>query len=295
MSTRRDPLTEGIRAERPSYQTGVLLDAKDFTDEQSYHRGRLARALAYLHGSGTVAGLAVTHQAALAPRADPDVPQGRAEELVVEPGLAIDRLGRLIELPRPACIRLATWFDSQTDQDLNRAFFAGPQGVLADVFIRFAVCENGKTPAFATGPFDALDAFAPARLSDAWQIEIVLRHEHSDPPAADVPPVPEDPWARFALRPDGAPAPAAAVRAALLQSWREGTLFDVSGALDRLPEHGQTVDPTSVFLARVAIRTTAPDVPGARPPRIDSREVVVDNQLRLFAVPVGLLAHWLGF
>src|SRR5262245_37226124 len=109
MSTRNDPLAaaaETARAgvlDRVFYATGILLAADDFDAEQTYHRGRLARALAYLHGSGTVAGLRVGVLPALAPGADPAFLQGREEELRVQPGLAIDRLGRLIEIPRAAC------------------------------------------------------------------------------------------------------------------------------------------------------------------------------------------------
>ena len=84
-----DPLYARPAAERPSYATGMLLDAQDFTDEQTYHRGRLARALASLTGGGTLAGLRVSHSPATGG------PSPRPEEIRVEPGLAVDRLGRL--------------------------------------------------------------------------------------------------------------------------------------------------------------------------------------------------------
>ena len=54
-----DPLEAAPPAERVNYATGVLLDAEDFRDEQTYHRGRLATALRHLAGFGTVAGLRV--------------------------------------------------------------------------------------------------------------------------------------------------------------------------------------------------------------------------------------------
>ena len=59
-----DPLYARPRPERAAYATGMLLDAQDFADEQTYHRGRLARALLFGVGSGTLAGLAVTHRPA---------------------------------------------------------------------------------------------------------------------------------------------------------------------------------------------------------------------------------------
>ena len=53
-----DPLTRQPLGERPVYATGMLLDAQDFQDEQTYHRSQLARALGAVAGSGTLAGLA---------------------------------------------------------------------------------------------------------------------------------------------------------------------------------------------------------------------------------------------
>ena len=97
-----DSLTSSAPPDRVHYATGVLLAADDFLDEQDYHRGRLARTLAYLHGSGTVAGLRVEHHPAV--EATDEAP-AREEELMVKAGLAIDRLGRLVEVPRDACIR----------------------------------------------------------------------------------------------------------------------------------------------------------------------------------------------
>src|SRR5215468_11130838 len=103
-----DPLYAWPPPDRAVYATGVLLDAQDFTDEQTYHRGRLARALTFIAGAGTLAGLRVSAQAATA---------STPEEIRVAPGVAVDRLGRLIEIPRPACLRLARWFDASIAAD----------------------------------------------------------------------------------------------------------------------------------------------------------------------------------
>ena len=72
-----DPLYAVPQPERAAYATGMLLDVQDFIDEQTYHRGRLARALAFLAGGGTLAGLEVTHRPADA---------GQPEEIQVAPG-----------------------------------------------------------------------------------------------------------------------------------------------------------------------------------------------------------------
>ena len=75
MSSRADdPLAGVLAPDRVFYAEGVLLSAADFEAEQAYHRGRLARALAALHGSGTVAGLRVIWQAARPAEVGPPAP-----------------------------------------------------------------------------------------------------------------------------------------------------------------------------------------------------------------------------
>src|SRR2546421_4676559 len=73
---------------RVFYATGVLLDAQHLDAEQLYDHRRLGRALSYLHGSGTLAGLEVTWEKATG---------GRSERLVVKPGIALGRLRRVIQ------------------------------------------------------------------------------------------------------------------------------------------------------------------------------------------------------
>ncbi len=106
MNTVLDPLLTTLHSERLHYATGELLGANDVQDEQTYHRRQLARALLTLQGSGSIAGLRVVanHQPG-------DRPEDTEVELQVEPGLALDRAGRLIEVPRQACLRLRRWFE----------------------------------------------------------------------------------------------------------------------------------------------------------------------------------------
>ena len=103
-----DPLYARPAPQRPHYATGILLDAGDFRDEQTYHRGRLANAVAALTGGGTLAGLRVVHVPG-----DEDV----VEEIRVTAGLAADRLGRLVEVSRPACLRLERWWEATLAED----------------------------------------------------------------------------------------------------------------------------------------------------------------------------------
>jgi hypothetical protein len=59
ISAERDPLDATLSPDRVFYAVGALLGVQDFTDEQTYHRGRLARALSFLSGYGTLTGLKV--------------------------------------------------------------------------------------------------------------------------------------------------------------------------------------------------------------------------------------------
>lgn len=271
-----DPLPGALRPDRPYYDTGVLLNREDFTDEQTYHRARLARALGYQGGSGTLAGL----KAAIAGAGN-----GEVLELRVGGGLAVDRRGRLIEVPRPWCLRLAPWLRSKTSDALRDAH--GAQGVVADLYLRFVAAGRGRTPAFAQGAFDATDALVPARVRDAFKFELVLRPEAKDDPAA-----PEHlPRQRFAAL---AAMPAAerlgAVRASLLDAWDHRLARPDGETLAPLQEHAVGVDPSAVWLARLRLPTTGADPDGRPQPDYgaldDDR---IDNEARAFVLPTDLL------
>jgi hypothetical protein len=287
-SREEDPLARAPQLpERGVYAQGILLDALDFETEQTYHRGRLARALAYLHGSGTVAGLQVVWERSLDPGADPEWPQGREERLVVQPGIAIDRIGRVIEVPRAFCLRLAQWYQAQNVVDLRQGLHAEPyNGVVADVFVHFIACKRGKTPAFAPGLFDATNANVPARLRDSHACTLVIRTETP-------PPLPQDPWPDLATMAD-VTSRRAALRNAILNAWKEDTAWKSQDGLKPLPEHALGQDATAVFLARLTLPAVAGADPQLRPVRDLTAPVDVDNHSRLFVYTTGALVRWLG-
>ena len=292
-----DPLFAGPPARRPAYATGILLDAGDFLDEQTYHRGRLARAVWALSGGGTLAGLRVSHR--------PEEEE-REEEIRVGGGLAVDRLGRLVEVPRTACLRLSRWwsatFASDEGDTLLRAAYEDPgrflgeraagaagtddlpavpaRAVVADVFVRFVACEEGLTPAFASGPYDALDAASVSRLRDAYELVLVPREGLDDdfdglPPRGDPP---ADPQARRE-----------AVEDAVLDGWPPNGLGGGSDALPPLPEHPVGLDPTAVFVGRILVPVGA-----GSPVERDGAGVVVDNWTRRFVPSIRLLRQLIG-
>jgi hypothetical protein len=149
-------------------------------------------------------------------------------------------------------------------------------GIVADLFIRFAVCERGKTPAFATGPFDALDAVVPARLRDGYQLELRLRKEH---PLLE----PINPW----------PATRAQLHDAIFDAWDRAARRDERGKLKPLLEHVEGQDTTFVFLARLIAPATQP-APGARVARTIGAKVIVNNTIRPFVYSAGALEQLIG-
>ena len=273
-----DPLEAMPPPERVNYATGVLLAAEDFRDEQTYHRARLARLLSALAGFGTLAGL----------RVSPPAADDAELELQVAPGIAIDRFGRLVEITEPYCIRIARWFAGLSTPALRAAVHRAPRvsvpaAVVADVFLGALSCARAKTPAFASGPFDALDAAVPARLAEAAQLEFVPRTEGGPDPI----PAPQNFW----------PASDAAAEArmqAVMDSWEVGTAATAAdGSLDPLAEQVVGHNTSAVLLARVMVPIILAEdaAPEIRPQLDMTRRVSVDNSLRPF---VFLPGKWLG-
>jgi hypothetical protein len=97
----RDPAVPGDPFQRVRYGHGLLLGVEDFEVEQ--HGALLRERLhaAALHGYGTFAGLHVTVER---PEAN------RPTQIVIEPGLAIDRLGRTIHVEERVCLDIARLF-----------------------------------------------------------------------------------------------------------------------------------------------------------------------------------------
>jgi hypothetical protein len=284
----------------------MLLDAQDFADEQTYHRVQLAQAMAFLAGGGTLAGLRVTHQSATG------APDNAPEEIRVEPGLAVDRLGRLIEVPRPACLRVQRWYDATTQSDggdtLTRSAYANlnrfvsaraiaesalpgaaqvpARAVVADVFLRFVACPRGLTPSFAEGPFDALNAVSTSRVRDAYELLLIPREGLNDAydglPIAQAPAVLGDATADIGVR-------HSALQDAVLSAYTVSGRAGASGQLAPLPEQPGGLDPTAIFMARLLIPVAAGD-----PPLRQGDAVLVDSWRRRFIPSASLLAQWIG-
>ena len=210
-------------------------------------------------------------------------------EIEVAPGLAIDRVGRMIEVPRTVCIRIQPWLANQALADLNSFLGGGSGKILVDVFATFVPCTQGVTPCFASqDDYSATDAFSSNRMLDSFAMQLVLRNDTN-------PQLPQDPWDAAGAVPTGAITPAIA------QSVKQSILSLNAGPSSTPPFAGTGPTPaeippgfdaSSVFLARITIPATA----GAsgEPPNFDLNNITIDNLARLFLFPASLVARSIG-
>jgi hypothetical protein len=279
--------------ERLHYAAGVLLDTADFEDEQTYHRAQLGRALTALFGFGTLAGLRVSHKVAAVQGDNTTC----SVEVQVKPGLALDRLGRLVEVRREQCLKVEDWLASRDatgetveptrTAELKAAVVgaAGARRLLLDVWLRYLPCAHGRTPAFAAGPFNATDYTVPSRLADGFEISFDLAADRTGAtsPVNGLPPLDEK------LAEVQASASDAARRQARV-AWSVDSVLDHAWAasgnsapnqLAKLAEHRNEAAWASVLLARVDLPVTDDAFPRvAAQSRVDATTPLVDNSLR---------------
>jgi hypothetical protein len=170
------------------------------------------------------------------------------------------------------------------DADAEPEWKAWQQGyVVADVYLAFAACERGKTPAFATGPFDALDAVAPSRVRDGYELSLI--------PVAHTE-LPPDPWKDLSAA--GVDARKRLAQATLLDA-HPLPAFKERGVPARPDLYPPEADPSAVLLARLFIPVVpAPlEESSAGFARDRTLRPLVNNHLRPFAYPGPALA-WLA-
>jgi hypothetical protein len=284
-TTFTDNLNPPPKPQRVFYSTGRMLGVEDFQADQDYHRARLARVLMQLYGSGTIAGLLVKTDG------NSNLQQ---LEVQVTPGVAIDRVGRLIEVPRLVCIVLHNWLTQQVQAwqnqinhpipgqaalpNPNTAIHDGAH-LMVDIFATFAPCSRGLTPCLAAeDDYDATDAFSANRWLDSFAMQLVLRTDTT-------PLTPADPWkASGPLLAAGA-----AVDAPKLSDIQNLLLAATAGPGAAPVEYPPHFDTSSVFLARLLIGATPGT--GASGPTWDLGNIAIDNNSRLFVYPLPLLAR----
>lgn len=146
---------------RNAYFDGKMLVARDFTDEQDYHRSHRQMHNALLHGTGTVCGLKVV------PHPTEDC---RREFAVLEPGYALDCCGQEIVVPARTPIPIRTLIEK--NPDLVKAL-TGER----DLFIALRRCDQGDeaVPAILPGCEGEAGATQWGRVAEGFAFVLFAR------------------------------------------------------------------------------------------------------------------------
>lgn len=133
------------------YHFGMLLGVDDFEVSQAYPRGKIRLHNAWLHRDGVVWGFNVAFN--------------ERNELLVEPGLALDAGGHELHLDRRACLDLGKWYVAHKEEvdawiaaqplpdEGGGEFFAAPPPrptkFTVHVVAKFRACLTRPVPAIA--------------------------------------------------------------------------------------------------------------------------------------------------
>jgi len=159
---------------RNNYAPGMLLGIDATRREQDYHRRRLTRQQYWLHGAGTVCGLAVSSSGR-----KPDRPQDDARtRLLISPGFGIDGLGRELTVHEPYCIDLGAWLEAERDtaegqRRLLEGILPEAKELWLTVTMRYQDCESGLQPVLADKVNAGTDPVDAARISDSVLFELI--------------------------------------------------------------------------------------------------------------------------
>ena len=157
----KKPSADDCGLVRNHYFAGRLLGADEFQLEQDYVRGRLRRHNRMLHGVGIVHGLQVS--------VSPDGAGG--EQVVVQPGLAIDPIGEEIEVRCETSARLPPTGDQLIVTLCYAERLTHPMPASAEQQVQFTRVE--ETFALQVAETAGEHAVALARLirsADSWKV-----------------------------------------------------------------------------------------------------------------------------
>jgi hypothetical protein len=138
---------------------GMLLGVPDLETLAGHGWAKVRLHNAWLHGEGVVWGYGVSLDA-------------ESREVRVEPGLALDGLGRELYLPVRSCLDLAQWFDEHEDE-LQTTHVEGGVSFDAHVVAGFRACLARPVPALVTPCEGATAETAFSRLQET--VELFLR------------------------------------------------------------------------------------------------------------------------
>ncbi|WP_150048153.1 MULTISPECIES: hypothetical protein [Methylomonas] len=160
-------LSEPLR--RVAYEAGMMLGLEATRDEQAYHRRRLSRQQYWLHGYGTLAGMAVSSQIGPPPTGSltPVI------RLLVSPGMGIDGLGREVLINEHYCVSLGDWLLAQSVSDLSEGYDDDQNQLWLKVCVRQKDCPVAQQPVLARKLNLSTDAVQPSRTSDSVRLELI--------------------------------------------------------------------------------------------------------------------------
>lgn len=277
-------LDETLR--RVAYEAGMMLGLEATRDEQQYHRRRLTRHQYWLHGYGTLAGMAVT----MDPASHPNAIDNITVHLIVGPGLGLDGLGREVLIHEPYCIDLGQWLAAQNETNLREGYDDDQDRLYLNVMVRQKDCSVAAQPVLARKLNLSTDAVQPSRITDSVLLELVP----GLPEAMDAR---YRPWACHAAVNDALPALTAeeqatldatagqthaqlSLHARLLHAMDSGGVA-TQNLVDELEEGAR------LLLARVTLQTT--DVNAII---VNPQNIAINNLVRPFLVSASQLA-WL--
>ena len=193
---------------RPAHQPGMMLGIEAVRDEQAWNRRRLNRHHYWLHGAGTVVGLAVILSHGTP---DPDRDEDQNMKLIVSPGIALDGFGREVVLNEPYCLDLRAWIESRRDRETREWNSSDTHvpvdgGLWLDISIRQRECDHGLQPVIAHEVNATIDPVNTSRVAESVLLEVepvtpedsaaealaTPGEPHSPPPGAIHPGAPPD-------------------------------------------------------------------------------------------------------
>lgn len=152
-----------------NYNLGMVLGVDDYSQEFSYHAGRLEYALREVVSYGTSTGLSV--------RID-SVTEGTTviPQVVVGPGTAINPRGKLIHVDSIQCARLNAWLAANRLKVIEKV--GSPPGpVTLYVVLCYRECPVDLRPIPGEPCRDESEMLKPSRLADDYALELTW-----DPP-----------------------------------------------------------------------------------------------------------------
>lgn len=143
--------------QRVHYNFGMVLGVNDFRQEQAHFEWKHALGNEFLHGYGTVCGLALS--------AAPE-PGGADVRISVTPGFAVSPKGRWIRVPSLQCGLLGGWIADQSDSPP-----LGPGPARAYVTLCADECQTELVPVASEACASEDDSRKPSRTLETFRLE----------------------------------------------------------------------------------------------------------------------------